>query len=256
MRIEDIGFGGLRLVQDPEGFRYGIDAVLLADFACRISGGFKTAADLGTGNGIVPFLLMYKNSDPDGRTVGIDVQEKSIELARMSAELNACADSTRFFHADVCDIKTAISAAELIQDDIWRGALESGGFDVVTSNPPYVRRGSGIENGSREMFLARQETTADLGDFMAAAARILRRKGSFFLVHRPSRLADIMYLARKHGLEPKTMRMVAPARGQSPNIVLLHCVKGGGKELKVMDELCVYDRDGAYSEAINAIYGR
>jgi len=76
------------------------------------------------------------------------------------------------------------------------------------------------------------------------------------MVHRPSRLADIFFFCRKHGMEPKDMRMIVPKAGEAPNIVLIHCIKGGGRELNVMKELAVYDDEGRYSDEIEFIYER
>ena len=99
-------------------------------------------------------------------------------------------------------------------------------------------------------YIARHETTATLEDFVKAAARILKDRGHFFMVHRPSRLVDIFCACRSEGLEPKNVRFVCPKKGAAPNIVLIHCVAGGGKELTVMKELVVYGENGAYTPEI------
>ena len=128
-----------------------------------------------------------------------------------------------------------------------------GSSDIVLSNPPYIEKGCGITRESSRM-IARQETTAGIEDFISAAGGLLKERGHFFLVHRPSRLVDIFYYCRKHRLEPKDMRLVAPTEGSPANIVLLHCVLGGGHQLNVSDTLFVRNSDGEYSREILEIY--
>ena len=259
MRIENTGFGNIRLIQDPDSFCYGIDAVILADFASGISGRWKSAADLGTGTGIIPFILIHKNPEKSCYVVGIDIQEEAVEMATDSSKMNSMDDRVRFFKADVADIAEAQNSETLksvTDEPLWRTALESDGFDIAVSNPPYFAKGGGIINRKDSKYIARHETTADLDRFMKAAANILKTRGNFFIVHRPSRLVDIFSSGRKYGLEPKTMRMVIPSEGKAPNIVLVHCVKCGGKELKVMSDLIVYNGDGNYSDEIEEIYER
>lgn len=259
MRIENTGFGDIKLIQDPNGFCYGIDAVILADFASKICRGWETAADLGTGTGIVPFILIHKNDNRKCHTVGIDIQQGPLRMAENSAAINCMQEKAHFFKADISDIAMADgkdALKEISCDDVWRKSIKDGGFDMVVSNPPYVTKGSGLANKNDGKFIARHETSADLECFIKAAAKILKTKGNFFLVHRPSRLVDVFYLGRKYGLEPKTMRVVLPREGKEPNIVLVHCVKGGGRELKVLNDMIVYRDSGVYSEEIEEIYER
>ena len=238
-RIENIGFGNLKLVQNPEEFCYGVDAVLLADFAYSFCGDFSFAVDLGTGTGVIPFILSHKNKSAE--FLGVELQESSVRMARKGCSLNSLDSRIRFIQADVAQLDGGVCARNV---------------DVVTCNPPYFKRGGGIPSGNASRFMARHETVASIEDFVKAAAMLLNGKGHFFLVHRPSRLVDIFCSCRKHRLEPKDIRYVVPKRGEIPNIVLLHCVAGGGRELKTMRELCVYEPDGSYSEEIQRIYER
>lgn len=239
-RIEDIGFGGLKLIQESESFCYGIDAVILADFAYRICSGFRTAADLGTGNGIIPFILSCKNEA--AHFIGIELQEDAIELARRSCRLNRLESRIEFVQSDV---------AELTPEAVGKREI-----DIVTCNPPYFPKGGGIPSSSSSRFIARHETVASVDDFVKAAAVLLNGKGHFFMVHRPSRLVDIFCSCRRHALEPKDVRFVVPRAGELPNIVLIHCTAGGGRELHMMKELCVYGQDGKYTDEIMKIYER
>lgn len=239
-RIENIGFGGLKLIQDPDGFCYGVDAVILADFACSFCDDFKLAVDLGTGTGIIPFILSHKNKS--ARLVGIELQEPYVEMAKKSCLLNGLEERVAFLQGDVAQLERKIFTGEKV--------------DIVTCNPPYFARGGGIPSASSSKFIARHETVASVEDFIKAASELLSGDGHFFMVHRPSRLVDIFYYCRKYRLEPKDIRYVVPRAGEIPNIVLVHCAAGGGRELKIMKELCVYESDGGYSDEIQRIYER
>ena len=248
-RIENTGFGDIKLIQDPEQFCYGVDAVILADFANSLCPVYNKAADLGTGNGIIPLILSHKNSD--AHITGVEIQPDAADMARRSCRLNGLENKIEFIVADVIDI-----ANDMLDKGIKNSRLQYDAMDMVTCNPPYFVKGGAIPSSSKAKFIARHETSAGVGEFIKAAEKLLKRKGHFFMVHRPSRLADIMYYCRKHGLEPKDLRMVVPKPGEAPNIVLIHCIKGGGRELNVMKELAVYNKDGGYSEEIEHIYER
>lgn len=221
-RIDNIGFGDFKLIQDAEEFCYGTDAVLLARFA-ELEEGLEIA-ELCTGNGAVAFMLtqLYK---PE-HIVGIDINEHEISLARESASLNGLEELTEFFVLDVLDAKDKLG-------------FEC--FDAVTINPPYQEKGCGISGSSNAKHKARFETTAGLADFFELASHILKPKGSLSMIHRPSRLVDILSLAREKRLEAKRLRMIAPHRGEAANIVFVQFVKGGGRELRIEPEYYVHE---------------
>jgi len=239
-RVDDIGFGQLKLIQDTDEFCYGIDAVILARFASALCKSSGKAADIGTGTGVIPLMLSHMSRASE--ITGIEIQEKSFELASRNVVLNHLEGKLRMIHGDIAD-------PELLKD-------ENGSFDFVVSNPPYVKKSSGIVNKSDSKMIARHETTAGLDEFISMASRLLKDSGSFCIVHRPDRLVDISVLCRKHRLEPKHIRFVSPDNSQAPNILLAHCVKYGGPGLKMLRPLYVYDEDGEYTDEINEIYER
>ena len=237
VRADDIGFGGLTLLQDTETFCYGVDAVLLADY-CKAAAS-DTVLDLGSGNGAVALVVMGKYVPAS--VTGIEVQEDQVRLARESAGLNRLEDKLHFLQGDVMEIRKLVPGES---------------FDVVTCNPPYSESGRGLASANAAAFIARHETTAALADFVKAAAYALKPGGRFVIVHRPSRLPDIFECCRACGLEPKRMKLVLPRPGAAPNIILVSAVKGGGKELLVDPSLCVRGEDGVYSDDLQRIYGR
>jgi len=220
MRIDEIGFGNLRLIQDPDEFCYGTDAVLLARFVNIEKG--KRVLDLCTGNGAVALMLQHF-AEPE-YTLGIDINSHEIELANETVKLNHLEGRLEFMNLDALEIKNR---------------LEFESFDAVTINPPYQEVGTGVTGQRDAKHAARFETTAGLKDFFDAASFLLKPKGSLFMVHRPSRLVDIFAYARERKLEPKRMQMVAPFPGEPANIVLVQFIKGGGKELRIEPEYYV-----------------
>ncbi|MBR4862255.1 MAG: tRNA1(Val) (adenine(37)-N6)-methyltransferase [Firmicutes bacterium] len=240
-RLDEIGFGGLTLVQKPEEFCYGVDAVILADFAAKYARrSFRAAIDLGTGTGIIPLILSYKTEIP--KITGIEVQKDSFGRAMRNTKNNGLEGRVSFIHGDVKDFRTG-----------WGKDLQ-GSCDLVTSNPPYTAGNSGLTSSNPAKLIARHETTADLEDFMKCAAWLLRDKGEFFMVHRPSRIVDICCLGRQHGLEVKELQFVSPNREGKPNILLVHMVKGGGREAKMLPPLYVYDMEGNYTPELLEAY--
>ena len=239
LRLDDTGFGGIHIYQNPQEFCYGVDAVLLADFASGSPAARREKSriiDLGTGTGIVPLILSHKTKA--GKIYGVEVQEASWQLAEKNREYNNLTDRLEFIKSDIKEL-----------DEVHRE-----GFDIVTSTPPYTAGNCGIESANRAKMIARHETTADLDDFIARAAWLLKDKGDFYMVHRPGRLIDICESCRKHRLEPKELRFVSGKPMDKPNILLVHCVKNGNRQLKVLDPLAVRNEDGDYTEEICEIY--
>lgn len=240
-RIDNIGFGNLQLIQNPDEFCYGVDAVILANFAAKHAAfPINRAMDLGTGTGVIPLILSHKTeADFIG---GLEIQEGSYRRAVRSAELNGLKRRVCFYKGDV---KTAAQ-------DKLKALL--GQMDTVTSNPPYMEKTGGLKCANDAKSIARHETTAGLEDFMRCAAALLKPRGDFFMVHRPSRLADICCFARKCGLEPKELCFVSPNVRKAPNIILVHCVKGGGRQLRILDPLYIYKEDGTYTDELRKCY--
>ncbi|MEG0156772.1 MAG: methyltransferase [Anaerovoracaceae bacterium] len=235
-RVDEMGFGSLQLIQKPEDFCYGIDAVILADFAARGANPGAKIADLGTGTGAIPLILSEKI--PLSELIAVEVQPDSARRAERNVQLNQLSHRIRVIPSDILAIPSEYF----------------GTRDIVVSNPPYTAGGGGIQGKNRAKAIARHETTAKLRDFLQISAKLLKEKGDLYMVHRPARLVDLLFYGREAGLEAKELRMVAPAAGKSANIVLLHYVKNGGRELWTLPELQVYDEKGNYTEEIRKIY--
>ena len=235
--IDDLQLKGLKLIQKKDSFRFGVDAILLSEFA-NIKKNFRVI-DLCTGTGIVPFLILGKYEPKE--IVGIEVQEEIAEMANRSTVLNNVENKIKFINRDLKDI-------EFLK--------QLGRFDALTVNPPYKLNNSGIVNPSDKLAIARHEVLCTLEDVIATSRILLKDNGRMYMVHRPERLADILTLMRKYKIEPKRIRMVHPNTKKSPNIVLIEGQRDGGKFLKWDPPLYVYNDNGEYSDEINKIYGR
>ena len=235
--IDDLQLNGLMLIQKQSGFRFGVDAVLLSDFA-NVKKKHRVL-DLCTGTGIVPFLVYGKYSPKE--VWGVEIQEDMVEMANRSSQLNKTDDIVKFKCADLKDKKLV---------------NELGRFDVVTVNPPYKLNNAGILNSNDKLAIARHEILCNLEDVIVSARRLLADNGRMFIVHRPERLADIFGLMRKYNIEPKRVKMIHPSAKKAPNIVLVEGQRDGGAFLKWDEPLYVYDENGNYSKEIDKIYGR
>ncbi|WP_297637837.1 tRNA1(Val) (adenine(37)-N6)-methyltransferase [uncultured Clostridium sp.] len=224
------------LIQKKEGFKFGIDAVLLSYFA-NVKKRYRVI-DLCTGTGIVPFLVKGKYNPAS--ILGIEIQDEFVEMANRSIIINNCEDM-EFIKEDLKNI----SAMKKIEK-----------ADVITVNPPYKLNNAGIVNPLDKLAIARHEVMCNLENVIEASRVLLKDNGRLFMVHRPERLADIIMLMRKYKIEPKRVQMVHPKLGKAPNIVLIEGQRDGGAFLKWEAPLYVYNNDGTVTDEINEIYGR
>ena len=234
-RLDDLHRSNFKIIQNPQYFSFGMDAVLLAAFT-QIHKNEKHL-DICSGNGVIPILLAARY--PYGNFCGLEIQEDLAEMASRSVALNGLGDKIRI----ICgDLKQA--------DKL----LPQASFDVLTANPPYIVSGGGFENLNREMAIARHEIMCTLEDVCECAAKMLRFGGRLYMVHRPSRLADVICAMRNAGLEPKILRFVQPKAGQNPNTMLIMAAKGGKPQLNTAPPLVVYGPDGEYTQEVYDIY--
>ena len=235
-RIDDLERNGYRIIQDPDGFCFGMDAVLLSGFVPPRTAG--KILDLGTGTGIIPILLRAKTKSRD--ITGLEIQERSFEMAGRSVRLNDLESDIKIVHGD---IKRAI--------DIF----EKGSFDAITSNPPYMKADGGIRNPSEAKAIARHEVLCTFEDVAEQTAKLLKEGGKFYLVHRPERLAEIIDTLRAHRLEPKRLKMVHSFSDSEAVLFLLEASLGGRSGVKVEKPLIIYKEKGVYTDEIYDIYG-
>ncbi|WP_026519987.1 tRNA1(Val) (adenine(37)-N6)-methyltransferase [Butyrivibrio sp. FCS006] len=235
-RLDDLQRNGYKIIQSPEKFCFGMDAVLLSGFASAPEGG--RVLDLGTGTGIIPILMAAKTDAKE--LIGLEIQEESADMAQRSVIYNDLQDRVRIVQGDIKEAGQLFDAAS---------------FDVVTSNPPYMIGGHGLKNPEGPKAIARHEVLCDLEDVIRAAARCLKSGGKFYMVHRPFRLAEIMVLMHEYKVEPKRMQLVYPYADKEPNMVLIEGARGGRSRLTVEKPLIIYEAPGKYTSEIYDIYG-
>ena len=235
-RLDDLQVNGYEIIQHPGKFCFGMDAVLISNFA-RVKRG-ERALDLGTGTGIMPILLTAKTEGKD--FVGLEIQEESADMARRSVVHNHLEDKVKIVTGDIKE------AADIF------GPVS---FDVITVNPPYMIGQHGIANESDTKAIARHEVLCTLDDVLRESAKLLKPKGRFYMVHRPFRLAEIFSKMVTVGIEPKRMRMVHPFIEKEPNMVLIEGLRGGNSRMTVEPPLIVYKEVGIYNDELLAEYG-
>lgn len=214
---------------------FGTDAVLLADFARpRLR---DRLVDLGTGCGIIP-LLMLRDKRLD-RAYGVDISEEAAFLAEKTVgELGL--ENFEVINGNLTELK---------------GRISFGCHTLVTCNPPYKAAGAGIKNPDSVDMVARHEVACSLEDIISVSARLLQTSGRLCMCHRPERLAELMSLMTKHGVEPKRLRLVCQRSGKEPWLVLVEGRRCGNRGLRIEPTLYVEAPSGEFSEEMLKIYG-
>ena len=237
-RIDDLQFKNLKIIQNSKGFCFGMDSVLLSDFAKNIKNN-SFVLDLGTGTGIIPILLCGKTKLK--KIIGIEIQEEVYNMAKKSIKLNNLENKFEIINKNILEINKK---------------FEKNTFDVIVTNPPYKKNDSGIKNEDERKIISRHEVTASLEDFIKVSKDLLKDKGEFYMVHRPERLVDIFSLMRKYKIEPKLLKMVYPNKNKEPNLVLIKGIKNAKPFLKVEKNLYIYNEEGKYTEELLKIYNK
>lgn len=235
-RLDDLQRDGLKIIQNPDKFCFGMDAVLLSSFIEVRKDG--RVMDLCTGTGIIPLLLSSKTEA--GQIDALEIQKDQAEMAERSVTWNHLREQIHIFQGDV---KTASTQ------------FGKGVYDVVSVNPPYMNDNHGLKNPYLPVAIARHEVLCTLEDVIRESRNLLVPKGHFFMIHRPFRLAEIISVMQKYQLEPKRLRFVHPYIDKEPNMVLIEGVRNGRSMVKVEPPLIVYETAGKYTQELLDLYG-
>lgn len=234
-RVDDLQLADLRILQKEKGFRFGMDAVLLADFT-RLEAR-ECAADFGTGTGILPLLLAGR-----GRGAHIDafeIQEEMADMAKRSVQLNGLAERITVHHLPV---------------EYADAAVQTGSLDVIICNPPYGTPGTTLLNPNAALSTARHQTREGLHAWFSMAYRLLRGKGRFSMIYPAPRMLEVMEALQKARLEPKRFRLVYPYRDKPANLVLIEAMKDAKPMLHPEPPLIIYEADGTMTTELKRIY--
>lgn len=232
--IDDLILGGLKIIQKNSGFRFSLDAVLLAHFVAVKKG--SKIIDLGTGTGVIPLILTTRAQELE--ITGIEIQKEVAQMAKRSMDLNHL-DMVRIINTDLRNM----------------GQEHYGRYDVVISNPPYLPLNQGKISPSEEIAISRHEIKCSLEELIKSAGKFLKNQGKFALVHRAERLAEIISLLKLYTLEPKRIRFIHPYQAKPANLLLVEAIKGASPGLTVHTPLVVYKDDGTYAKEILEYYG-
>lgn len=237
-RIDNLELNNLKIIQSSTGFCFGIDAVLLSDFAKEIKSN-SCILDLCSGSGIISILLSYKTTAK--KIYAVEIQKDVADMANRSIILNNLEDKINIINDN---LKNLLSH------------FKPNSFDAIVTNPPYKKANSGITNTNKEKLISRHEIMCNLEDVISISSKLLKNNSPFFMIHRPDRLADIIELLRKYKLEPKILRFIKPFKNSPPNLLLIKAVKGGKCFLKVENSIVVYNDDNSYTNEILKIYNK
>lgn len=234
-RMDDLQLEGLRILQKVDGFRFGMDAVLLADFA-RVEARDR-AADFGTGTGILPLLLAGRRKG--AHFDAFEIQPDMAEMAKRSVELNGLTERIDVHNLPVEEADTVV---------------ECGSLDAIVCNPPYGVPGATLLNPEKALSTARHQTEAGLTAWYRMAYRLLRGKGRFHMVYPAPRMLEAMTALAKARLEPKRFRLIYPHADKPANLVLIEAMKDAKPMLHPEPPLIVYQKDGSMTAELKRIY--
>lgn len=234
-QLDILNSDGLKIIQKKNGFHYGTDAVLLADFAKDRAVG--NLMDLCSGTAIVPLLLAH--SKKIAHITAMEIQSDIAQTAKRSVIGNGLDGKIDIICDDLNNVQKYFKRQS---------------FDTITCNPPYMKVGGAIINSADTKTISRHEVCCTFDDVIAQSRYLLRDMGRLFLVHKPNRLAEIIHTMCSHKIEPKRIRMVHSRLCKEPELVLIEGMSGAGSEVRIEPPLFLYNDDGTVSEQLKKIY--
>ena len=237
-RIDDLEYKGLKIIQNENYFCFGMDSILLSDFAKDLKKD-SNILDIGTGTGIISILLSKKTECK--KIFALEVQKEISEMAGRSVKLN--------------DLENTI---EIINDNIKNieKYLDKNSINAIVTNPPYMKKNSGIKNENEMKLISRHEIKCNIEDIIKVSSKLLKDNGELYMVHRPDRLVGIIECLRKYKIEPKKIRFVYSKKEDNSNLVLIKAVKNAGEFLKIEKPLYIYDENNKYTDEVLEIYNK
>ena len=238
-RVDDLQIDNLKIIQNPDWFCFGTDAVLLADYASKSIKKNARVLDMCSGNGIISLLLSVKSKASE--IYGLEVQSCVAEMASRSVKMNGLEDKIKMICGDLKEADTHFGRSF---------------FNNIVCNPPYKESGGGLTNKNDPVTLARHEILCSLEDIIRVSSILLEPGGKLCMIHRPERLADILCLMRSYKIEPKRLRFVHPSAEKTATMILVEGAYCGKPKLFLEPPLYVYKEPNVYSDEILHIYNR
>ena len=235
-RLDELFDGRLRIIQKKEGYRFSIDAILLAHFSSQLSA--HSIIDLGTGSGVIPLILARKMSVPT--IVGVEIQEEMADMAKRTIALNGFAERVSILHEDLKELRKCFDASS---------------FDLVVSNPPYYPVGDGRINPDEQKAIARHEILAKMEDVVSIARYLVKPSGIVVIIFPAKRLVDLLDSLKECDLKPELLQIIYSHEHDEGKLVIVKSRKGGTPELEIKEPFFIYKAEGVYSEEMQKIYG-
>lgn len=233
--LDNLILGNFSLYQARAGYRFSLDAVLLAHFVNLEK--VRSAVDLGTGSGVIAILMAARSADL--HLIGLELQEDQVDRARRSVRLNGLDERVSILPGDVRQVTEYIKPRSV---------------DLVVSNPPFRKKGEGRVSKNSEQAIARHELYGDLSDFVKGAGQLLATGGRLAMIHRPERFVELMQLYEENGIFPSRLRWVHSFVHSRAGLFLIEGIKNKRASLKVLPPLIIYDQPGIYSAEILSWY--
>jgi tRNA1Val (adenine37-N6)-methyltransferase len=228
--------GRLKVIQKKKGYRFSVDAAILANHISLKP--TDIAVDLGTGCGIIPLILSLNT--PSAHIYGIEIQKDLAELASRNVHENHMEGRITIIHGDMKD---------------FRSHLNPGTVDVVLSNPPYRKLLSGRINPEEERAVARHEIRASLSDVVSVAESLLKPSGRLLIIYPAERAIDLIVNMRTFKLEPKRIRFIHPKRRSRAILTVAEGIKYGNPGLEVDSPFIIYESEGRYTDEAKKMTG-
>lgn len=220
-RLDELQINGYKIIQNTREFCFGIDSVLLTDFAKTIRKNSEIL-DLGAGTGVISILLCAKTNPK--KIMAIEKQQKVYQIIQKNIKLNKLEEKMGAINDDILNLEKY---------------FPKNHFDSIITNPPYKKHGTGIKNENNIKYIARHETTATLKDFIEIAGKLLKDNGKFFIINKVERLIDMTCYMRKYKIEPKRMQFILPDINKEPKLVMIEGIKCGKPFLKIDKNIIV-----------------
>jgi len=235
-RLDELFDGRLRIIQKKEGYRFSVDAILLAHFSSQLSA--NSIIDLGTGSGVIPLILARKGTVPT--IVGVEVQEEMADMAKRTIALNGFTERVSILHEDLKELRNRFNASS---------------FDLVVSNPPYYPVGDGRINPDEQKAIARHEILAKMGDVISIAHYLVKPSGIVVIIFPAKRLVDLLDSLKEFDFKPELLQIIYSHEHDEGKLVIVKSCKGGNPELEIKEPFFIYEAEGVYSEEMQKIYG-
>lgn len=263
IKLEDLEINNYKIYQDKDSFNFGIDAVVLANFALKNidAASYKTGCikicDLCTGNLPIPLIMYAKRK----KYLTCEMKIDAIEINENQVKL--CNDSLNYNHENVNDAKNILDDIQVINDDIkniisdkekYKKYYET--YDIVTVNPPYIKKGSGIVNEKDEKMIARHEILITFDEICKAASLLLKSNKSLFIIHHSERFTELIETLRKNMFEVKKVQFIYPYIDKPSNLVIIEAVKNANEGVKILEPIIIYNKDNSYTDEVLNIYGK